>query len=274
MAAVRLSNDGASGLPPGVLTLYEPDRSGSSFVGDAQLSPLPAGEQRLVSYALDQKALVDREIKDLQTIAKGRIVNGVFELTYAQERRTSYAIKAPAREPRILLLEHPRQPGWKLEQPMAKEVELAKDSFRITQAVRAGESTQFDVVLSKPTMQRIGLVNLNSAQLSAYSTNSELDSALRKAFAKLAELRAVLDARERGQQELQRERSQLHEEQKRIRDNLARVPRDSDLHKRYLKKLDRQEDKLESVLAQAQTLRERIADAHKALVSFIQGLDL
>ncbi len=48
LAAVRLSNDGETGLPPGILTIYERDKAGSvSYVGDARLSAFPIGETRL-----------------------------------------------------------------------------------------------------------------------------------------------------------------------------------------------------------------------------------
>jgi len=46
LAAVRLVNDSGLGLPPGVLTIYEPSEvsGGQSFVGDARLGVLPAGD--------------------------------------------------------------------------------------------------------------------------------------------------------------------------------------------------------------------------------------
>src|SRR5690606_6068669 len=53
LAAVRLTNDGETGLPPGVLTLYERDATGSvAYVGDARLGALPGGESRLLSFAV------------------------------------------------------------------------------------------------------------------------------------------------------------------------------------------------------------------------------
>jgi hypothetical protein len=49
LAAIRLTNDGESGLPPGIITLYERDKGGYvSYVGDARLSGFPVGETRLL----------------------------------------------------------------------------------------------------------------------------------------------------------------------------------------------------------------------------------
>ncbi|TAL29666.1 MAG: DUF4139 domain-containing protein, partial [Alphaproteobacteria bacterium] len=65
LAAVEIKNDGESGLPPGVLTLYEESEllKGTSFVGDAQLPVVGQGDKRLVSYALDSKTSIDRADK-------------------------------------------------------------------------------------------------------------------------------------------------------------------------------------------------------------------
>lgn len=59
LAAVRLSNDTGSSLPPGLLTLYERGSKGhASYVGDARLGWFPSGENRLVSFAVDLKTQV------------------------------------------------------------------------------------------------------------------------------------------------------------------------------------------------------------------------
>lgn len=271
---MRLTNDGATGLPPGVITLYESGANGASFVGDAQVSTLPAGEQRLVSYALDQKTTIDREVENTRTLIEGRIVNGALELNYSQARRTTYRMKAPLKEPRQVLLEHPRSPGWTLVEPTTAKTDLSPTSYRIAQALNAGGTGKLEVVMSQPRLQRIGLANLNASQFFAYSENGDLQPSMRAAFAKMAKLRAELDALERRGKAQQAEREALHQEQQRIRDNLARVPRDSDLHQRYLKKLDRQEDMLETLKARSDENRRGTEEARKALADFVQGLDI
>ncbi|MBL0901110.1 MAG: DUF4139 domain-containing protein, partial [Reyranella sp.] len=63
LAAIRLSNDGDSGLPAGVITMYERDRAGYvTYVGDARLSGFPIGETRLLAYALDGKIRIERDV--------------------------------------------------------------------------------------------------------------------------------------------------------------------------------------------------------------------
>ena len=274
LASVRLTNDGETGLPPGVLTLYETGATGAGYVGDAQLSTLPAGDGRLVSFALDQKALVDREVKSTQVIAKGRIVRGVLELTYDQEQHTTYRLKAPAREAREILIEHPRMNGWKIVKPTEAQVELTDDTYRIRHKLAAGEQAEIKVVLARPNLQKVGLIGQGKSFYMAYAGNAELDGALKKAFAEMARLRDIVDAHQRRLQELESERNRIHEEQRRIRDNLSRVPHGTDLQKRYLAKLDQQEDALEALLGDAEQTREAMQRAEKDLGDFIRSLEI
>jgi hypothetical protein len=274
LAAVRLANDGETGLPAGVITLYETGAAGASYVGDAQLSTLPAGDKRLVSFALDQKTLIDREVESKQAIAKGRIVRGVLELTYEVEQTTVYRVKAPAREDREVLIEHPRQQGWKIVKPDPKEVELTDDTYRIRRKIAAGKQAKLTVLLTMPRVQKVALTGQAKDFYLAYAGNGELSDGLRKALRQMAQLRDVVDTHQRRLQELEGERNRIHQEQKRIRDNLGRIPRDSDLHKRYLKKLNVQEDKLETILAETEDTREAFNAANTALGDYIRGLEI
>jgi hypothetical protein len=246
LASLKLVNDGETGLPPGILTLYETAGAGTaSYIGDARLSVLPAGEERLISYALDQKMRVDREDEQSQSIAKGRINRGVLELTFLDRRSTQYRVKSPARETRRLVIEHPRLPGWELKTPKEDEVELTEREYRIAGDLAAGSEAVIEVVLERPRFQTIQLIGLSTAQLVHYAQTGELDEPLRKAIAELAELRRAIDERRRGLEQLGGQRDRIFQEQKRIRDNLSRVPSNSDLQRRYLKKLDQQENRLE-----------------------------
>ena len=56
LAAIALNNDGETGLPPGVLTLYEQaTEAGATYLGDARLAAFPPGERRMLSYAVNSK---------------------------------------------------------------------------------------------------------------------------------------------------------------------------------------------------------------------------
>ncbi|MEE9301940.1 MAG: DUF4139 domain-containing protein, partial [Alphaproteobacteria bacterium] len=249
MASVRLTNDGETGLPPGVVTLYESTATGAAgYIGDAQLGVLPAGDERMVSFALDQKTRIDREVKHSQRIAKGKINRGIFELTLLDEQTTIYRVKAPAREDRLILIEHRRMPGWKLAVPDEKDVELTPSHYRIAHHAVPGSEREIEVTMQRPRLEMIRLIDVSSAQLALYAKTSELDEPLRQAFVRMGELRSEIDRHQRRLDELAQRRQRIFEEQKRIRENLTRIPRDSDLYRRYIVKLNGQEDELERIL--------------------------
>jgi hypothetical protein len=275
LASLKLVNDGETGLPPGILTLYETTAANAaSYIGDARLAVLPAGEERLISYALDQKMRVDREDEQSQSIAKGRINRGVLELTFLDRRSTNYRVKAPAREARRLVIEHPRLPGWELKTPKEDEVELTEREYRIAGDLTAGSEAVIEVVLERPRFQTIQLIGLSTAQLVHYAKTGELDEPLRKAIAELAELRRAIDEQRRRLEQLGGQRGRIFEEQKRIRDNLGRVPSNSDLQRRYLKKLDQQENRLERLEIETAEAQDALNQAEDRLSERIAKLKI
>ena len=276
LAAVTLVNDTKTGLPPGALTLYE--RAGAKgptrYLGDAQMNGLPAGEVRIVSYALDGKTRIDREVKRSQTIAKGKILHGVFELTYLEQQSTTYRVKAPAREDRRLLFEHPRRTGWTLAEPPEKETKLTAKHYRIRHAIKKGEEARFEVVLERPRLSKIVLNGLSTAQLVGYAKTGKLDEGLRQAFARMAELKREVESQEHRLKRATEDQQEVFKDQKRIRDNLYRVPRNTDLHRRYLTKLDAQENKLERTLKEIGAAKKDVDRTKKALADYIGKLKL
>ena len=244
------------------------------FVGDGRLSVLPAGEARLISYALDQKMRIDQEAKQEQRIAKGRINRGLLELTIIDQQTTTYRIKAAAREARKLIIEQPRRAGWELVSLKQGQVELTEDRYRIREDLAAGGDTTIDVTLKRPRLQRLQLTSLPTQQLVAYAKTGELDGKLRAALEELAELKGAIEQHDRRLARLEKNRRRMFEEQKRIRDNLQRVPSNSDLHRRYIEKLGVQEDKLESLVAQIVQAEEDRNQAQERLQDRIAALKL
>jgi hypothetical protein len=274
LSSVRLDNDGETGLPAGVITLYETGDDGASFVGDAQLSTLPSGEERLVSFALDHKTMIDREVESKQSIVKGRIVNGVLELTYEAEQTTVYRIKAPEYEGRELLIEHPRQQGWKIVEPDPKNVELTDNHYRLSRKIGAGKQVELTVQMTMPRFETVILTDRTGDFYLVYAQNGELDDKLREALQEMARLRDVVDVHERRMQDLESERNRIHEDQRRIRDNLSRIPHGIDLQGRYLEKLNLQEDEIETIFTETEETRDALNAASAALADYIRGLEI
>ena len=69
-------------------------------------------------------------------------------------------------------------------------------------------------------------------------------------------------------------RKRIFEEQTRIRNNLGRIPSNSDLYRRYLKKLNKQEDALERLDRDTAGAKAAVNAAQDTLVDYIAGLEM
>lgn len=275
LATVILSNDGETGLPPGVITLYERGADGTvAYVGDAQLSVLPAGETRLISYALDQKVTVRAESRGTQTVTEVAIAQGVMTLTSREVHRTTYEIEGPAKEERVVLIEHPRWNGWTLVEPDEEQIEVTPNRYRAKVALPAGGEARFAFAFERPVTQRLALANLDESQLLYYIESGVLPDAGEEQLKLLVGLRQDLSQRRRELQEMQAKIEQIILDQGRLRENLKSVPAESDLQRRYLEELSRQEDELARLRAAAETKREEVTAAERAVAEFIRQLTL
>ena len=259
-----------------MLTLYERSaKTGAvAYVGDARLATLPAGEDRLVGFALDQKTRIEQDVKTKRSIFGGSISRGVFALTRIERQTTIYRLKAPAREARAVLIDHPRHADWKLIEPAEDDIDLIDGGYRFEVAIEAGAEATFEVTVERPVTQSLGITSLTLAQIVRYASTGALDAKLREAFERLAELKREVVRHEQRMAELERERLVIHQEQKRIRDNLGRIPTGSDLHRRYLRKLDAQEDKLETILEGFDQAQRRQIEASQKLDDYIKTLKI
>ncbi|MEM7123573.1 MAG: DUF4139 domain-containing protein [Pseudomonadota bacterium] len=275
LAAVELTNNTAIGLPPGVVTIYEKSTvsGGETFVGDARLPALQAGDSRLIAYAVDQKTLIDRENDYTATISRATIDRGVLHVSHTQTQTTTYTIEAPVGEAREVILEHPRVFGWDLVSPSG-DVEKTDTAYRIPVSVPAGQTVTMKVVMEQPQAESLNLLTMADPQVVYFAEDSEIPADVRDAFKRLAELKGAVGETERKIAETERERQVLLEEQERLRDNLDTVPRESDLHTRYMNKLGEQEDAIESLLLTMDDLRNELTARRKALTDYVKGLTI
>ena len=276
LAAIEIKNDGNTGLPPGVLTLYEENKllKGTSFVGDASLAVVPVGDKRMISYALDSKTTVDSEVKN--TAQEGRITvsKGVIKTAHLNRMETVYTVKAPEKEDRLLVVEHPRVSNYQLVEPKAKDIEMTDTHYRLRVPLKAGESKTFSVVMEYENFSSYSIVNMSHAQLAAYaSTRGQLDKNARRIFAKLASARAAMDEMDTKVREIERQKQTIFRDQERVRENLRSLSGTSDIQQKYLRKLNEQEDQVTQLDKTLEKLSAERAQREQALKDMIMEVE-
>ncbi len=257
LAAVEIKNDGDTGLPPGVLTLYEESDllKGTAFVGDAQLSVLPQGDKRMVSYALDSKTTIDRTDKSNATEGQVAVENGILRIAVKNIAETTYTVKAPPKEARTVVIEHPKMYDYQLVTPDPKTTEVSGERYRIRVEVKAGEKAVVPVKLENTAWQSYSLDTLNADYLLTFAgKRGQLDADARKQFETLAAKRREMEAIDIKINDLDQRRNQIFNDQERIRENLQSLTEKSEVKQKYLNKLNEQEDKIAGIDAEKEKL--------------------
>ncbi|PWC39307.1 hypothetical protein [Azospirillum sp. TSO35-2] len=284
LAALRLKNDSGTALPPGLLTFYDRSGGAGAYVGDARMATLPAGDSRMLSFAVDQAVTIDRVETPSRTLARAAIADGVLTLSVTDRQSTTYTVAGAPDGDRNVVIEHPRRAGWELAEPAAGGPEGKRDTrhdagrdatataYRLPLSVPAGKTVTLTATLERPRQERITLTDLSADQLAVQAAATELPPPVREALTALAASRAAVAAKERRIAELERERNERVADQERLRANLTALPAGSDLHKRTMAKMADAENRLDALARDAATARAEAEAARQALRERIKAL--
>jgi hypothetical protein len=275
LAAVRLTNDGESALPAGLITSFETGGDGSAnFAGDAQLPLLSKGATKFITFALDSKTEIRREDKGSQQIRLGKAVGGELTVTIKSRWAIDYEITPPAEEDREVYIEEPRQDGWK---PTSDVKNLEENASRVRFRVDApkGQTTKATLAREHIDSETISLVSLAPDQILATVSGLQNDTpVLKEAVAKLGAVAneiAKINARKTA---LDQERDKIAGDQERIRQNLSSVGQSSDLGRRYIETLKTQEDRIAAIGAEDKKLDDDLAAKTKKAEEIARSLVL
>ncbi len=270
MNALRLVNDTALHLKAGPITVFD----GGTYAGDARIGEVPPSDTRLITYA------VDLSIEGVRTEAVGSgsevsltIRRGVLTITSKNRRETRYKFTSKAATSRTVLVEHPLWESWKLTAPR-EPAETTRDRYRFAVSIAPGASELLNVVQEQALGTTVALLEADTTQLTHYASQGTLPSRLKEALAVTIARRRKITELESNADALDRERTQIHEEQGRIRGNLATLDKDSPLYRRYLDELNGQENRLLELREEGNRMRKAAREAHAELKAFLDTLDL
>ncbi|WP_246741842.1 DUF4139 domain-containing protein [Rhodomicrobium udaipurense] len=275
LAAVRLTNDGASALPGGIITAFETGGDGAAnFAGDAQLPLLPKGATCFVTFALDGRTDIRRIDHGVTRARLGKAVGGTLTLTTKSRWAIDYEITPPATEDRELIIDEPRADGWK---PLADTKDIEETATRLRQKVNApaGKTTRTALSRERVDLENIVLTSLSPDEIAATLSGLENASpALKDTVAKLGVVVDTLAKLNNRKDEIDGERKKISDDQDRIRKNLASVGQGTDLGRRYLDLLKTQEDRLAAFSTEERKIEGDIAAANRKAEEIAQALVL
>jgi hypothetical protein len=253
MRAVEFKNTTGLTLEGGPVTVLE----GGSYVGEAMLDTLKPDEPRLVPYAVELGVTVLDNVDSFdEKVSRVVIRKGVLKTHYSHVQRTTYALNNKSATEQTVYLDHPRWGSdWKLIDTDAPH-ETTENYWRFRFSIPAKQVTTFRVQERRKLHQAVALADTDDQQLTFWLEQKYLDAKTEKVLRKAVEMRQQIAGIEGQIQQLEKERDTIHEEQKRIRDNLKALgdrSSEKELRERFVRTLNTQEDRLEEIAGEIKT---------------------
>jgi len=130
------------------------------------------------------------------------------------------------------------------------------------------------VTMERPLEETIRLLDLADDRLGVLVASNELEPSVKKALGELASQRQALGRQNAELDKLKERRRQLVDDEKRLRDNLAAVGRDTALYKQTLDNLGETEATITNLSTAIEKTAAEIETAKEQLQAFVSTLIL
>ncbi len=270
LLGLRLKNTTGVHLMQGPITVFEKN----IYAGDSRIMDLQKGEERLISYAVDLGTEVEPVAKrdpDRYTLVK--IVKGIVQTTTKIREVKTYNVKNRAEQDRIVLIEHPFRPDFKLvskEQPK----ERARDVYRFEVPVTAGKSAKQEVVEERDLVNQIAMTNLDDNTMKVIFNSTVTSKPVIDALKKSQDMKFRMGETQRELAHARQQLADIERDQTRIRANLKDTPATAAAYKKYLEKLDAQEGEIDKLTAKIKELQEAENQQRKDYESYLANLSV
>jgi chromosome segregation ATPase len=174
------------------------------------------------------------------------------------------------------VIEHPVRDGWKLAEGPKPE-ETSASFYRFCVSVEPGKSAELLVEEYHPLDTSYQLTNLNSDQVVLLTQQSRITPAMQDIFRKVLDQKNQLGSLETQVQTRQQEVESITKDQARLRENMKALKGSAEekaLMQRYIRQLDSQEDRLNSLTKEIADLQEKHSQAQAQLDRLVQDVTL
>jgi len=267
---LKLKNSTELHLMQGPITVFDD----GSYAGDAQIQDLPPGTERLISYAMDLDTEVAPAIKQAPaSLVSVRITKGTLFTNYKHIRTKTFTVKNSGKKAKTVLVEHNIEQPWTLVEPK-EPAEKTRAMYRFNVKADPGKPATLDVKEEYTQGESIAMTNLDDNRINIFLSAPQISDEVKKALRDLVQRKLAIAQAANKRAELERQITVIDAEQKRIRDNMAQLPKDADLFRRYVTKFTEQEDQVDALRKQVTAAIDEEQKLRKSLDEFLAGLTL
>lgn len=270
LSGMKLTNSTSLHLVQGPITVFD----GATYAGDALIQDLPPDSELLISYAMD----LDIEVapsgeQQPKQLVSCRLVKGTIHTTHKKVRTKKYIVKNSGSQAKQVFIEYPLDSSWTLVEPKVP-TEKTRDLYRFVVKAEPGKPAELKVTEENTVRETTGITNLPDNQAHIYLNSKVVSDEVKQALAEVIKRKTAIEAVTSHRQEHERKITVINQEQDRIRQNMAELPKDTDLFRRYITKFSEQEDQIEDLRKKVIASRAEEAKLKKELDDYLVGLDL
>jgi hypothetical protein len=269
LLGLRLKNSTGVHLMQGPITVFDKN----TYAGDSRIMDLQKGDERLISYAVDLGTEVEPVAKrdpDRYTLVK--IIKGIVQTTSKIRETKTYNVKNRSEQDRVVLVEHPFRPDFKLTSKEPKE--RARDVYRFEVDVAAGKSAKQEVIEERDLVSQIAINNLDDNTMKVIFNSTVTSKPVVEALKKSQDLKFKMGETQRELAHARQQLTDIERDQTRIRANLKDTPSSAAAYKKYLEKLDAQESEIDKLTAKIKGLQEGENQQRKEYESYLANLSV
>ena len=269
--AVWLKNTSGLTLDAGSFTVID----SNAFAGEGLIETINPGESRLLSYALDLGVeITTNRGRERERVERVRIHRGVMRLHTKVVEKKTYVIRNNDQRTRSVVVEHPVRAGWTLvETPKAAESTASYHRFRVE--VKPKTTTEFAVREENPRQTTYAIRNITPEQIKLWVRQKTIDVAIERALQRIVAKKNKIDGLKKRVASLEKDEKEIFRDQQRVRENLRRLgrtPEEANLRLRYIRQLEKQEDRLGRLRAERARSEDARSAAQKQLDEMLEKL--
>ncbi len=269
---LKIENNTGLYLKKGSVTVFED----GSYAGDAILPALRPGEDGFISYAVDSGTSVVLRVETSgKSIYSVKIIDGNVVTREVKRRIFTYTVLNRERKEKQLIIERRRDPYWKLVKP-EKPYEITEKYNRFLINLppwKEGKNPLIFKVREEHVLQEtVSLNSMTSGKIALFLSSNEIPSKVKRVFKKLSEIKLSISGLQQRLEALRKRYISITEDQKRIRENMKTLKRESALYRRYEKRLNSEEDEIEKILVSKSKLSSELEKKREELMGFISSI--
>jgi hypothetical protein len=274
LRALWMTNSSSLTLDGGSFSVLD----SNTFAGEGLVEALKPGERRLLSYATDLGLLVNTKLDSgRERVTRVRIYRGTMITTSEEHEKKTYLVRNEDTSPRILVIEHPARPEWKLADDDPKPEEKAPGLYRFRLTVEPKKTERLVINETKPLYTQYALNNLTDGQIQLFLQQKSINPDIEKVLRGILAQKNVVADFDAHLKEQQKNIDQIFADQSRLRENMKALKGSAEekaLLQRYTKQLDDEETQLDALRKKMQDTQTQRDKANADLEKTINDLQL